>query len=89
MRSIEKVATRKYGEICWASKKERQFKTPGSSDHWTALTGLQSPQTNMGCPNSFLKDPVALGLCTPHLKQLIVPMAKVLPLKGDPATLDL
>jgi hypothetical protein len=43
----------------------------------------------MGWPSSFLKEPVALGLCTPHLKQLIVPIAKVLPLNGDPATLDL
>jgi hypothetical protein len=54
-----------------------------------SLTGLQSPHTNMGWPSNFLKEPVALGLWTPHLKQLIVPIANVRPLKGEPATLDL
>jgi hypothetical protein len=50
--------------------------------------GLQSPHMNIDWLSGRLKVPSALGLCKPHLLQLIVAIA-LDPPKGDPPSLDL
>ena len=39
-------------------------------------------------PANFLNEPSERGLCSPHLKQLMVPM-ELEPPNGEPASLDL
>ena len=52
------------------------------------LGWLHSPQQNIFWPANFLNEPSERGLCSPHLKQLMVPM-ELEPLNGEPASLDL
>jgi hypothetical protein len=61
----------------------------GAAGATSFLGGLQSKQTNMEDPKIRLKEPLFLGLCTPHLMQLMVSPVLPSPSKGEPPFLDL
>ena len=78
---------------CGAHADHHQHKY-GEKSRYKIFTGvghlgwLHSPQQNIFWPANFLNEPSERGLCSPHLKQLMVPI-ELEPPNGEPASLDL